>query len=69
MTQQIMRKNKRDTLEIKKIHLFKFKNSTDVKVNRLKTAKKKTNWNIDQKKLSTMQYEEIKKWGKKIEGS
>lgn len=43
-------------------------NSTDVTVSRLKTAfEKKTNQRIDQKKLPTMQYEEMKKWGEKIE--
>lgn len=43
-------------------------NSTDVTVSRLKTAfEKKTNQKIGQKKLSTMQYEEMKKWGEKIE--
>lgn len=54
-------KKNRDTLEFKKKHIFfKFKNSTDVFVSRLNTSEEKIkNLKMDQKKISTMQYEEI----------
>lgn len=44
-------------------HLFKFKNTSDVFVSRLNTSGEKMNWKLGQKKIFTMQYEEIKKQG------